>query len=163
QRICLTNKMRFALVALLVVCFTAFALASPAKNKQAPACSPYEVKSKGECGGNVSSARAALIASSANMEQCNLTGGKRNSLAMSVFFNLPASSMVLPFTHSVAKELLAMAEPQPKVLNLASIILPFSSTLICNFITSPQAGAPTKPVPTLLSFLSKEPTLRGFS
>lgn len=33
----------------------------------------------------------------------------------------------------------------------------------CNFMTSPQAGAPTKPVPTLLSVLSKEPMLRGFS
>jgi hypothetical protein len=36
-------------------------------------------------------------------------------------------------------------------------------TLICSFITSPQAGAPTMPVPTLSSPLSKEPTLRGFS
>jgi hypothetical protein len=35
--------------------------------------------------------------------------------------------------------------------------------LICSFITSPQAGAPTSPVPTLGSFLSREPTLRGFS
>ena len=35
-----------------------------------------------------------------------------------------------PFTHSVAKEEEAMADPQPKVLNLASTILPFSSTLI---------------------------------
>ena len=33
----------------------------------------------------------------------------------------------------------------------------------CNFMTSPQAGAPTKPVPTFLSVLSKEPMLRGFS
>lgn len=35
-----------------------------------------------------------------------------------------------PFTHSVARELEAMAEPHPNVLNLASTILPFSSTLI---------------------------------
>ena len=34
----------------------------------------------------------------------------------------------LPFTHSVANELEAIAEPQPNVLNLASTILPFSST-----------------------------------
>lgn len=70
---------------------------------------------------------------------------------------------VFPLTHSVASELEAIAEPQPNVLNLASMILPLSSTLICNFMTSPQAGAPTNPVPTFLSFLFKDPTLRGFS
>lgn len=36
-------------------------------------------------------------------------------------------------------------------------------TLIWSFMTSPQAGAPTRPVPTFLSSLSIEPTLRGFS
>lgn len=36
-----------------------------------------------------------------------------------------------PFTHSVARELEAMAEPQPKVLNRASTIFPWSSTSIC--------------------------------
>lgn len=97
------------------------------------------------------------------LEQCSFTGGNDSSFAMSEFFNLPASSMVFPLTHSVANELDAMAEPHPNVLNFASMILPFSSTLICNFITSPQAGAPTRPVPTLSSFLSNEPTLRGFS
>lgn len=35
-----------------------------------------------------------------------------------------------PLTHSVARELEAMAEPHPNVLNFASTILPFSSTLI---------------------------------
>lgn len=35
---------------------------------------------------------------------------------------------VFPFTHSVAKELEAIADPQPNVLNLASTIFPFSST-----------------------------------
>ena len=40
------------------------------------------------------------------------------------------SLTVFPFTHSVARELEAMAEPHPNVLNLASTILPFSSTLI---------------------------------
>ena len=59
------------------------------------------------------------------------------------------SSTFLPFNHSVATEDEAIALPQPKVLNLASIIVPFSSTSNCNFITSPHAGAPTKPVPTL--------------
>ena len=38
------------------------------------------------------------------------------------------SLTVFPLTHSVANELEAMAEPQPNVLNLASTILPFSST-----------------------------------
>ena len=35
-----------------------------------------------------------------------------------------ASSIDLPFTHSVTSELDAIAEPQPKVLNLASTIMP---------------------------------------
>ena len=37
---------------------------------------------------------------------------------------------LLPLIHSVAKELDAIADPQPKVLNLASTIFPFSSTFI---------------------------------
>jgi hypothetical protein len=69
-----------------------------------------------------------------------------------------ASSKNYPFTHSVATELAAIALPHPNVLNLASIITPFSFTSICNFITSPQAGAPTR-----VFFLSKEPTFLGFS
>lgn len=57
----------------------------------------------------------------------------------------------------------AMAEPHPNVLKHASTISPVaSSTLIWSFITSPQAGAPTRPVPTEGSFLSKDPTLRGW-
>jgi hypothetical protein len=63
----------------------------------------------------------------------------------------------------VATLLLAMAEPQPKVLKHESTMLPSSSTRIWSFMTSPQAGAPTRPVPTLGSDLSKLPTLRGFS
>ena len=35
-----------------------------------------------------------------------------------------------PLIHSVANELDAMAEPQPKVLNLASVMFPLSSTSI---------------------------------
>ncbi|CAY86826.1 hypothetical protein WN66_06405 [Saccharomyces cerevisiae] len=55
-----------------------------------------------------------------------------------------------------------MAEPHPKVLNLTSSITPVESlTLICNLITSPHAGAPTRPVPTLGNFLSNEPTFLG--
>lgn len=86
------------------------------------------------------------------------------------------SSTLRPFNHSVATEDDAIALPHPNVLNLASIIVPFSSTSNCNFITSPQAGAPTKPVPTLqifsknqiksiyvFFFLSRLPTFLGFS
>jgi hypothetical protein len=62
----------------------------------------------------------------------------------------------------VTKLLDAIADPHPYVLNFASVIIP-SMTLICNFITSPQAGAPTMPVPTPSSSLAKLPTLRGFS
>lgn len=29
----------------------------------------------------------------------------------------------------------------------------------CNFITSPQAGAPTTPVPTSFAFLSRDPII----
>uniref|UniRef100_A0A6B0U989 Putative secreted protein n=1 Tax=Ixodes ricinus TaxID=34613 RepID=A0A6B0U989_IXORI len=82
---------------------------------------------------------------------------------MSVFFMVMASFTFLPLIHSVARELDAIAEPQPKVLNFASTIFPCSSTLIWSFMTSPQAGAPTRPVPTFSSFLFNEPTLRGFS
>ena len=39
---------------------------------------------------------------------------------MSLFLIVSTSSSVLPFTHSVAMLLLAMAEPQPNVLNLDS-------------------------------------------
>src|SRR5208283_2672178 len=63
---------------------------------------------------------AARIASSANTEQWILTGGSESSFTMSMFLMVRASSTVLPLTHSVAKEEEAMAEPQPKVLNLAS-------------------------------------------
>ena len=42
---------------------------------------------------------------------------------MSVFLICRASSTVLPFTHSVASEEDAIAEPQPKVLNLASSMI----------------------------------------
>ncbi len=71
--------------------------------------------------------------------------------------------MVIPFTHSVASDDDAIAEPQPNVLNFASSMIPASLIFSCSFITSPQAGAPTRPVPTVGSSLSKLPTLRGFS
>ena len=71
--------------------------------------------------------------------------------------------MLFPLIHSVARDDDAMADPQPKVLNLASSMMPASETLICSRMTSPHAGAPTRPVPTVGSFLSRVPTLRGFS
>ena len=123
------------------------------------------------------------MASSASIEQCTVhsvslltlaiidlpgcmyvrfTGGKHNSLAISVFLIFPASSNVIPLTSSVKYELLAIALPQPNVLNLTSEMVSVSgSTLIWSFMTSPHAGAPTRPVPTSLRVLSIEPTLRG--
>src|SRR6185369_2808435 len=106
------------------------------------------------------SAKAILIASSARTEQWILTGGRFSSCTMSVFLILPASWSVFPFSHSVERLELAMAEPHPKVLNFASTIVPFS-TLICNFMTSPHSGAPTIPVPTPASSFLKLPMLRG--
>lgn len=47
----------------------------------------------------------------------------------------PASFTFLFFTHSVASELLAIAEPHPNVLNTDSSMTPSLLTLICNFIT----------------------------
>ena len=70
----------------------------------------------------------ALMASSASMEQCSLTGGSERCLAMSAFLMVAAPSMWRPFTHSVATLLLAMALPQPKVLKHESTMLPSSST-----------------------------------
>ena len=72
---------------------------------------------------------AALIASSAKIEQWILTGGKANSSAILEFVIVPASAIVFPLTHSVTNELEAIAEPHPYVLNLASVITP-SYTLI---------------------------------
>ena len=72
---------------------------------------------------------AALIASSAKTEQCILTGGRANSSTISMLSISSASSTDLPLSHSVANEDEAMAEPQPKVLNFASSILPVSFDL----------------------------------
>ena len=57
----------------------------------------------------------ALCSSGAHMEQWSLTGGSFRCLAMSEFWMLAASSSVLPLSHSVVYEELAIAEPQPKV------------------------------------------------
>mmetsp|Transcript_19860 Transcript_19860/g.49408 ORF Transcript_19860/g.49408 Transcript_19860/m.49408 type:complete len:154 (+) Transcript_19860:152-613(+) len=73
---------------------------------------------------------AALMASSASMEQCNFTGGNFKCAAMSEFFRLRASSTDLPLTHSVATDEAAIADPHPKVLKTDSVMFPSSSTLI---------------------------------
>ena len=57
------------------------------------------------------------MASSASTLQWILTGGSESSATICVFWIASASSSVLPLIHSVAREELAMAEPQPKVLN----------------------------------------------
>ena len=90
--------------------------------------------------------------------------GRLSSFTISVFLSSIASSIVLPLTHSVASELDAIALPQPNVLNFASSMTFVSGfTLSCRRITSPHAGAPTSPVPTVSSSLSSVPTFRGFS
>ncbi|MNR38732.1 hypothetical protein D3C85_1568590 [compost metagenome] len=102
-----------------------------------------------------------MIASSANTEQWIFTGGKANSSTKSILSIAKAWSIDLPFNHSVAKDEEAIAEPHPKVLNLASVITLSSFTSICKRITSPHSGAPTKPVPTFLLSLFKVPTFLG--
>ena len=47
------------------------------------------------------SATAALIASSANTEQCIFTGGSDSSVTICVFWISYASATVFPFTNSV--------------------------------------------------------------
>ena len=69
-----------------------------------------------------------LMASSASMLQWSFTGGRLRCLAMSAFLISTTSSRVLPFTHSVAKLLLAIAEPHPNVLKQESMMFPSSST-----------------------------------
>src|SRR5574337_2004391 len=101
---------------------------------------------------------AEWSASAARFEQCIFTGGRPSSASATVAFDIfSASVRSLPFTSSVTIELVAMAAPQPKVLNFTSVILSFS-TFIVSFIMSPQAGLPTMPVP--LGF-STSPTFLG--
>src|SRR6266849_1280905 len=69
---------------------------------------------------------------------------------------------VLPLTHSVASEELAIAEPQPNVLNSASSMTCVSELIfICSFITSPHSGAPSKLVPPFGLSFGRLPTSRG--
>src|SRR5712664_985122 len=64
---------------------------------------------------------------------------------------------VLPLTHSVGSEELAIAEPQPNVLNSASSMACVSELIfVCSFITS-HSGAPTRPAPTFGSSFGRLP------
>jgi hypothetical protein len=103
------------------------------------------------------------MASSARIEQWILTGGSASSSAIWVFL------MVQRLVDRLALDPLgdqrtggdggtAAVGLELGVLDDAVLL-----TLICSFMTSPQAGAPTMPVPTPSSSLSKAPTLRGFS
>lgn len=60
--------------------------------------------------------------------QCSLTGGSLRCPAMSVFLIFKLSSTERPLSHSVATLLDAIADPHPNVLNLDSVMTPFSST-----------------------------------
>ena len=73
---------------------------------------------------------ADLMASSAKTEQWIFTGGNASSSTIAILSIANASSTDFPFSHSVAKEEEAIAEPQPKVLNFASVMIWFSSTSI---------------------------------
>src|SRR6266849_6394362 len=67
---------------------------------------------------------------------------------------------VLPLTHSVASEELAIAESQPNVLNSASSMACVSELIfVCSFITSPYSGAPSRPVPPFGSSFGRLPTV----
>ena len=68
------------------------------------------------------------MASSARTEQCIFTGGSPSrASATALLVRFQASSTVLPFTSSVAMLDDAMAEAQPKVLNLMSVMTSFST------------------------------------
>ena len=100
------------------------------------------------------------MACSASTEQCTLTGGRPSSASTTALLvSLSASLTGLPLIISVAIELVAMAAPQPKVLNLTSVMTSLSSTLMYIFMMSPHLALPTSPTP-LASSIS--PTLRGF-
>ena len=57
--------------------------------------------------------RLQIKVNEASTEQWIFTGGSASSSASWVLLMVTASSRVLPFIHSVARELEAIAEPQP--------------------------------------------------
>ena len=97
-------------------------------------------------------------ACSASTEQWTFTGGRPSSAsitALLVTFN--ASSTVRPLIISVAMELVAMAAPQPKVLNLTSVMVS-PCILRYIFMISPHLALPTSPMPLASG---SSPTFRG--
>jgi len=67
---------------------------------------------------------------------------------MSLLVTFWASSSVIPLIISVSAEDEAMALAQPKVLNFASLIRLFSSSLKDSLRASPQAMEPTSAMPS---------------
>ena len=93
---------------------------------------------------------AALIASSARIEQWIFTGGSASSSAICVF--LIVSGLVERLALDPLGDERARGDRRAAAVGL-ELARPRSGrsrglTLICSFITSPQAGAPTMPVPT---------------
>ena len=103
---------------------------------------------------------AARTASSARTEQWIFWAGRPSSASTTaLLLRVRASLMGLPLMSSVAMELVAMALPQPKVLNFTSVMVWVSwSTLIYIRMMSPQRALPTSPMPSASSIL---PTFRG--
>ena len=100
------------------------------------------------------------MACSANTEQWTFTGGKPSRASITArFVSFKASSIVLPLISSVAIELVAIAAPQPKVLNVTSVITLFS-TLMYILIMSPHLELPTSPMPFASA---SSPTFLGFA
>ena len=99
------------------------------------------------------------MASSASSEQCTFTGGSPSKASMTALFvTSSASCTVLPFTSTVAIELVAIAAPQPKVLNFASRMTLFSSMSRYTRMMSPHTALPTVPQPLAFSI---SPTFWG--
>lgn len=89
-------------------------------NQEINLIQPCNERKKQQCGGN------DCWIEKLKTEQQNSNTGSRG-----IVMDAECSLTDLPFTHSVTRELEAMAEPQPNVLNLASTIFPWSSTSIC--------------------------------
>ena len=103
---------------------------------------------------------AARTASSARTEQWSLWAGRPSRASTTArLVSCRASETGLPLIISVAIELVAMALPQPKVLNFTSVITWVSgSTWIYIRMISPHLALPTSPTP---SASGSFPTFRG--
>ena len=111
------------------------------------------------------SAMAALIASSVRMEQWILTGGSSvltGDLNIANVFGFVDGAALNHCGHQRAR---SNGRAAAKGLELGIFDdTGFELIRSCElFMTSPRAGAPTRPVPTLSSLLSSEPAFWGFS